>query len=242
MCEECGCGEAPSHDHAGGAPGHAPERRTVTVARRVLARNDEAAEHNRRWLAARGAVAVNLISSPGAGKTTLLERTLPALAERGVAAAVLVGDVQTDRDAQRLAGLGAPVRQIQTGGACHLDAEQVGALLSDVVTDGVRLLFLENVGNLVCPAAFDLGERHKVALLSVTEGEDKPWKYPALFHRAAVTLITKTDLLPHLEWDRAACHEAVRHVRPDATILALSARSGDGMPAWLDLLVDLVAS
>jgi hydrogenase nickel incorporation protein HypB len=204
-----------------------------------LARNDEHAARNREWLRARGVVAINLISSPGAGKTRLLERTLDALAGR-IPCAVIVGDQRTDNDARRLAGRGAKVHQIETLSSCHLNAEQVAAVLPEVVDAGTRLLFIENVGNLVCPAAFDLGESFKLALLSVTEGEDKPVKYPVLFAQAPVVVLTKADLLPHLDWDAAACRQALRRIRPGVFILSLSARTGEGMDAWLDYLASLV--
>jgi hydrogenase nickel incorporation protein HypB len=214
-------------------------KRRIELETRVLERNDREARRNREWLDARGVVAVNLISSPGSGKTLLLERTLEML--RGVVGcAVITGDQSTDNDARRLAGKGAPVVQIETRASCHLNAEQVGAQLERVVTDGVRLLVIENVGNLVCPAAFDLGEHCKIALLSVTEGEDKPLKYPVLFHDAPVCVITKTDLLPHLEYDIARCRGALRGVRPDVTLFELSARTGEGMKAWIEYLKGLV--
>jgi hydrogenase nickel incorporation protein HypB len=226
------------HEHEGEHEAAQVARR-IEVERRVLARNDEAAERNRTWLREHGLVAVNLISSPGAGKTLLLQKTLEALRGR-IACAVIVGDQETDRDAQRLTGYGAPVRQIRTHASCHLNAEQVGEHLRAVVEPGTRLLFIENVGNLVCPAAFDLGELFKIALLSTPEGEDKPLKYPVLFHDAPVTVITKIDLVPHLEWSRTACVEAIRTVRPDARILEVSARTGEGMEGWLALLEGLV--
>jgi hydrogenase nickel incorporation protein HypB len=223
------------HDHGAGAGGAVPRTRTVEIGQSVLARNDRAAAGVRAWLAERGVVAVNLISSPGAGKTLLLERTLDAL--RGqVACAVITGDQQTDNDARRLMGRGAPVAQIETRSACHLNAEQVRSRLESVVTGDVRLLFIENVGNLVCPAAFDLGERMKIALLSVAEGEDKPLKYPGLFCDASVTVITKIDLLPHLDFDLERCRAAVRDVRSDARIIELSARTGQGMSEWVGFL------
>ncbi|MCK9461380.1 MAG: hydrogenase nickel incorporation protein HypB [Proteobacteria bacterium] len=226
------------HDHDRGHSRPAADgatRRRIEIESRVLAGNDREARRNREWLDARGVVAVNLISSPGTGKTLLLERTLEAL--RGViGCAVINGDQSTDNDARRLAGKGAPVVQIETRAACHLSAAQIGASLERVVTDGVRLLVIENVGNLVCPAAFDLGEHLKIALLSVTEGEDKPLKYPVLFHDAPACVITKIDLLPHLEFDMARCRAALRGVRPDVALFELSARTGEGMPAWIDYL------
>jgi hydrogenase nickel incorporation protein HypB len=251
MCRDCGCeqtGEVHihvhvhvehgqvhvSHDHVHEEPAASPTR-IVEVGGSVLARNDRAAADVRSWLERRGVVAVNLISSPGAGKTLLLERTLDAL--RGhVACAVITGDQQTDNDARRLMGRGAPVAQIETRSACHLNAEQVRSRLESVVSGDVRLLFIENVGNLVCPAAFDLGERMKIALLSVTEGEDKPLKYPGLFCDAPVTVMTKTDLVPHLDYDLERCRQSVRAVRPDARIIEVSARTGQGMDAWLEYL------
>ena len=234
-------GHPRSHEPGSPAPqGAEHSTRTVEIAGNVLARNDRAAAQVRAWLAAHGVAAVNLISSPGAGKTMLLERTLDALRGR-LACAVITGDQQTDNDARRLAGRGAPVAQIQTRSACHLNAEQVQGKLDSVAGGGVRLLFIENVGNLVCPAAFDLGERAKIALLSVTEGEDKPLKYPGLFRDAPVTVITKIDLVPHLEIDLTRCRDAIRAVRPDALIIELSARTGEGMTTWLDTL-DALAS
>ena len=257
MCKECGCGGEDEgveivhthdgHTHAHRVPhGHAHEhahaaasgKRTVSVKQKILSKNDEQAERNRAWLKAHGVVAVNLISSPGTGKTFLLERTLEGLRGK-VKCAVITGDQRTDNDARRLMGKGAEVRQIETLNACHLDAEQVGRLLPEIADDGVKLLFIENVGNLVCPSAFDLGESFKIALLSTTEGEDKPVKYPTLFSSAPVAVLTKMDLVPHLEWNAAACRSALRQVRPGVFIFELSAKTGQGMDAWLDYLVKL---
>lgn len=214
-------------------------RRLVKIEQRVLARNDEIAESNRRWLAERGVVALNLISSPGSGKTLLLERTLERLRGR-VACAVITGDQQTDLDAQRLSGKGAHVHGIQTGSACHLNAAQVAQLLPHVVGPGTRLLFIENVGNLVCPAAYDLGESFKVALLSTPEGEDKPLKYPALFARAGVVVINKMDLAGAVGWDAARARQHIRRVHPGVFIFELSARTGEGLDAWIEYLAGLV--
>lgn len=211
----------------------------MTVEQKVLAFNDEVAGRNRDWLAARGVVALNLISSPGSGKTLLLEKTLEAL-QGELPCAVIAGDQQTDNDARRLAGKGAPVKQIETRNACHLDAERVAHVLKEVVADDTRLLFIENVGNLVCPAAFDLGESFKVALVSVTEGEDKPVKYPTLFSVADVAVVTKTDLVPHLETDMRALRRSIQHVHPGLFTFELSAKTGDGLAAWLDYLRRLV--
>ncbi len=225
-------------DQGAAAPRATGERRRVEVESAVLAKNDAVAAENRAWLAEHGVQTINLISSPGSGKTLLLEKTLEALAGE-MPCGVIVGDQQTDNDARRLDHPGVRVRQIETRSACHLGAEQVARHLGEVVGDGLRLLFIENVGNLVCPAAFDLGELHKIALLSVTEGEDKPVKYPLLFHDAPVVVITKTDLVPHLDWDREACLASIRTVRPDARIIELSARSGNGMGEWFDYLRSL---
>lgn len=266
MCKDCGCGDVKAgghrhshdhdhphdheHDHAhphthehdpDGGHGHFhAERRTILLERKVLSENDEKAAENRAWLAARGVVAINLISSPGSGKTLLLERTLDRLRGR-VPCAVITGDQHTDNDARRLQGKGAAVRQIETISSCHLDAARVGALLPEVVQNGVRLLFIENVGNLVCPAAFDLGENFKVALLSTTEGEDKPVKYPTLFGLVPVVVLTKMDLAPHLDWNLAACRDYLRRIRPGVFIFELSAKTGLGMDRWIEYLENLVA-
>ncbi|MEO5334724.1 MAG: hydrogenase nickel incorporation protein HypB [Magnetococcus sp. YQC-5] len=200
-----------------------------------MAHNDAFAAQNRHWLSQRGVFAINLISSPGSGKTLLLERTLDQI-KGTIPCAVIVGDVHTDHDARRLVGKGARVHQIETIHSCHLNAEQIGKVLPDLVQDGIKLLIIENVGNLVCPAAFDLGEHCKVALLSVTEGEDKPLKYPLLFSVAPVCLLTKIDLIPHLAWNENLCCANLRKIRPDAEILKISAMDGNGMDAWLHFL------
>jgi hydrogenase nickel incorporation protein HypB len=252
MCKECGCDQADHlhdhehpHDHShepGHGHGHEPavlKRRTIDLERKVLAQNDEWAASNRAWLAERGVVAINFISSPGTGKTYLLERTLERLRGR-VACGVITGDQRTDHDARRLDGKGAVVRQIETISACHLEAGRVGALLPEVAGGGVKLLFIENVGNLVCPAAFDLGETFKVALLSTTEGEDKPVKYPALFSQAPVVVLTKMDLVPHLDWNLTQCRDYLRRIHPGVFIFELSAKTGVGMEAWIEYLEKLV--
>ncbi len=238
MCTECGCGEANKHPHHGHAHRHDHDPRVVEVQQRVLAHNDHIAHHNRERLDARGVTAINLISSPGSGKTFLLEKTLDALNGK-IKCAVITGDQQTDNDARRLANKGAKIVQIQTKTSCHLNAEQVAAVLPDVLEEGTQLLFIENVGNLVCPTAFELGEHFKVALLSTPEGEDKPEKYPVLFAIAKLALLTKMDLAELLDWDLKACQRSIQSVHPGMMTLKLSAKTGAGMDAWLNYLASL---
>jgi hydrogenase nickel incorporation protein HypB len=207
----------------------------VTVRRKALASNDERAAQLRALLAERGTLALNLISSPGSGKTTLLEASLRELGGE-IRCAVLEGDVATERDAERIRALGVPAHQILTGGACHLDARLVQAGLEAGRIPEVDVLFIENVGNLICPTSYDLGEDFKVVLLSVTEGDDKPFKYPAIFARAEVAVISKADLLPHVPFDLAAVREQIATLNPTGTILLTSSVSGEGMDAWCDLL------
>lgn len=215
------------------------KKRRIPVVARILEANDRMAGENRRRLAAAGVRAVNLISSPGAGKTTLLEATVPRLAGR-IRAGVIVGDVATTRDGERIAALGVPVVQITTGtmgGACHLEAAAVRRALDRIDLSRLDLLFIENVGNLVCPAEFDLGEGAKVTLLSVAEGEDKPLKYPQAFRAAALAVVTKIDLVGPLGFDLSALRGNLRKVHPRLTVMELSARTGEGMEAWIDWLV-----
>ncbi len=232
MCSTCGCDEAGQlkhHHHDSTASHH------LELGRAVLAHNDAHAEENRRWLDAHSVHMVDIVSSPGSGKTTLLEASLDALRGR-LSCALIVGDVATDNDARRLQGRGAPVQQIETQGACHLDATRIAELLPELAGDGVELLIVENVGNLVCPAAFDLGQHARVALLSVTEGEDKPLKYPALFHRASAVVLTKCDLLPHLRFDLEACKRNIHRINPRVRVIEVSAWTGQGMPEWIAML------
>jgi hydrogenase nickel incorporation protein HypB len=216
----------------------APTTRIVEVRAGILKKNDELARALRRRFEEAGTFVVNLVSSPGTGKTALLERTLTDLQARGLRVAALVGDLETDNDAQRLARSGAPVRQINTHGRCHLEAEMIESFLGDWSLDALDVLFIENVGNLVCPASYDLGEALRVALLSVTEGEDKPLKYPTMFNSADVAVITKVDLAEACEFDAAAANAAVQSVRPGMRILSVSTRRSLGLDAWYDLLVD----
>ncbi len=206
--------------------------RIVEVRQGILKKNDLLARGLRERFAAAGVFVVNLVSSPGAGKTMLLEKTLARLApERRVAA--LVGDLATDRDAQRLAAAGVPVRQITTGTLCHLEAEMVDAALAGWDLAALDLLFVENVGNLVCPASYDLGENLRVVVLSVTEGEDKPLKYPTIFSAADLAVISKVDLAAAVDFDRRQALHNIQEVRPGLEVLELSARTGLGLDAWL---------
>jgi len=202
------------------------------VEKKVLSENDRLAGELRQRYSEQNILCVNLISSPGSGKTALLERTLASFTEsRRVA--VLTGDIQTDNDARRLSRFGFPVRQIVTGGTCHLDARMIDRHLNELGFRGPGLLLVENVGNLVCPSSYDLGEAAKVVLLSVTEGEDKPLKYPGIFHRASLMILTKTDLLPHVEFNPDLALENARKVHPEIDYMALSSRTGDGFDQWL---------
>ena len=237
-----------SHDHgdaavaaasgaalgAAHAPGVTPKR-MVQIEQDILAKNDAVAAANRQRLADRGIFALNLVSSPGSGKTTLLVKTIQALQGR-LKVAVIEGDQQTTLDADRIRATGAPAVQVNTGKGCHLDADMVRRALDRLDPADGSLLLIENVGNLVCPAAFDLGEAHKVVILSVTEGEDKPLKYPDMFHAADLLLVNKTDMLPYVQFDVEAAIGHARRVRPGIEALRVSATTGEGMDAWLDWL------
>ena len=214
---------------------------SVDVRQRLLAANEAAADELRRRFLAQRTLAVNLISSPGSGKTTLLEATVAHLRER-FRIGVVVGDIATELDAARLRVLGVPAHQVLTGGSCHLDARQVSDAVARAGFDGLELLFVENVGNLICPTSYDLGEDFKVVVLSVAEGEDKPFKYPAIFARADVCVISKVDLLPHLPFRLDEVRDQVRTLRPAGTTLELSARTGDGVEAWCELLTQRLAA
>ncbi|MGA9070167.1 MAG: hydrogenase nickel incorporation protein HypB [Terracidiphilus sp.] len=220
--------------------------RIVELRQGILKKNDELAAGLRASYAAAGVLVLNLVSSPGTGKTAFLERTLFELRKRGARVAALVGDLETDNDARRLAASGAPVRQINTHGICHLDAEMIGKHIDgwgDVALGGVALggldyLFIENVGNLVCPSSYDLGERIRVALLSVTEGEDKPLKYPTLFNSADAAVITKIDLAAPCDFDRGLALHNINEIRPGIRIFETSAKTGAGMEEWLGYLAE----
>ena len=205
----------------------------IKVLRNILEANDALAADNRRLLVRHGVAALNLMSSPGAGKTTLLERTLDAL-KAELAMAVIEGDIATRYDADRIGRHGVPVLQINTGGACHLDANMVRRALDELPVAGLDLLFIENVGNLVCPAEFALGEDAKVTVLSVTEGDDKPEKYPAMFQASSALVINKIDLLPYTDFDLAAAMRRSLELNPRLTIFPLSCTTMEGFAAWLD--------
>ncbi|MFM7175045.1 MAG: hydrogenase nickel incorporation protein HypB [Caldilinea sp.] len=212
--------------------------RILELRQSLLEKNDQLARALRSRFLAAGLLAVNLVSSPGAGKTALLEVTLTRMRSQGWRVAALVGDLATTHDAQRLQRSGAPVRQIETGTLCHLEADLVARRLEGWTLDELDFLFVENVGNLVCPADYDLGESARVVLLAATEGEDKPRKYPPLFHSADLALITKMDLAAAVAFDSAAAVASLQAVAPHATILETSARSGLGIDSWINWLVD----
>jgi hydrogenase nickel incorporation protein HypB len=205
----------------------------VEIEQNILGKNDEYAQQNRRHFTEKGILALNLVSSPGSGKTTLLTRTINDLKE-ALSLAVIEGDQQTTNDAERIRETGVSAVQINTGKGCHLDAHMVGHAMENLTPETGSVLFVENVGNLVCPAAFDLGEAHKVAILSVTEGEDKPLKYPDMFFAADIMLLNKIDLLPYLEFDVEKCIEYARRVNPDIQVLQVSATSGEGLEDWYE--------
>ena len=225
-------GGAPAHSHAPGVS----SKRMVQIEQDILAKNNAYAKANRQRLAEHGIFALNLVSSPGSGKTTLLCKTITMLG--GQAVAVIEGDQQTTQDAERIRASGAPAIQINTGKGCHLDAHMVGHAMETLSLIENSLLMIENVGNLVCPAAFDLGEAHKVVILSVTEGEDKPIKYPDMFRAASLMLLNKIDLLPHLNFDVDAAISFARRVNPEIRVIQVSATSGAGMDEWLVFLQD----
>lgn len=231
-------GHSHSHEH-----GHehehspAPAARVLDLRQAILEKNDRLAERNRGFFQARGMLALNVLSSPGSGKTTFVQQTIQALKGR-MKAGVIVGDLATDNDAQRLKSTGAPVVQVNTGTVCHLEAEMVAKSLKEIDTNGLELLVIENVGNLVCPASYDLGEALRVVLLSVTEGEDKPLKYPPMFASANVAVISKIDLAQVCGFDRELALKNIGRVSPKARIFEVSAKTGQGMEEWLKFLAE----
>lgn len=263
MCTVCGCSEGetkiehshshshhPSHSHQHGghshthdygqgpAHAHAPglsQARMVQIEQDILAKNDQYAAANREFFNRHGILVLNLVSSPGSGKTTLLTETI-ASAKELFNIAVIEGDQQTAHDADRIRATGVEALQINTGKGCHLDAHMVGHALENLKLEPQSVLFIENVGNLVCPAGFDLGEAHKVAILSVTEGEDKPLKYPDMFHAADLMILNKIDLLPYVDFDVTQCIQYAKRVNPRIKVLQLSAKTGAGMDGWIQWL------
>jgi hydrogenase nickel incorporation protein HypB len=218
MCDTCGCGD--------------PSKVSVEVHDSILSANDRTAAHNREHFVEGGVFAVNLMGSPGAGKTAVLEATARSLAGRSRIGAI-AGDLETDRDAERLRAVGVPAAAITTGSACHLDAGMVHGSLHDFPWRDLDYLFVENVGNLICPAIYDLGQAVNVVALSVTEGEDEPLKYPVMFRKADLVLLTKVDLLPHLDFRVDAVLDALARVMPQPEVIRLAARQGDGVPEWI---------
>jgi len=246
MCGICGCGSTEpkqahrfvlsqghhhQHDHDEPDTG-----RLVKIEQELLGKNNAYAMQNRAYFKEHNIFVLNLVSSPGAGKTTLLVETIKALQDR-VPIAVIEGDQQTEHDADRVRATGTPAVQINTGRACHLDAHGIGHALMDLGVKDNSLLAIENVGNLVCPSSFDLGEAHKVVVLSVTEGDDKPLKYPDMFHAADLMLINKTDLLPYVDFDIERCIDYARRVNPDIQIIRLSSTKGENFSAWTNWLL-----
>ena len=245
MCDTCGCNVTPGNEHLVAAGGELSRTSTghdsVEVLKGLLDANDHQAGHNREHFARHNALAVNLMSSPGAGKTALLEATAEALRDE-LRIAVIEGDLETENDAERIRRKGVPAVQISTGSACHLDAHMVHTALHDLDIDEVDIVFIENVGNLVCPASFDLGQHLNVTLLSTPEGHDKPAKYPVMFRTADLVLISKSDLLPVLDdFDPVYAEQCLRQLANTAPLLNLSARNGEGMSEWLGWLRDRLA-
>ena len=261
MCTVCGCSEGEtkiehshehSHDHQdgdhnhknqhqhdygqGAAHAHAPglsQARMVQIEQDILGKNNQYASANRDYFSQLGLLVLNLVSSPGSGKTSLLTKTINQLKDQ-LEMLVIEGDQQTTHDAERIRETGAKALQINTGKGCHLDAHQVGHAIDHLKPDEKSILFIENVGNLVCPAGFDLGEAHKVVILSVTEGEDKPLKYPDMFYAADLMILNKIDLLPYLDFDLEQCIQYAKQVNPKIKIIQLSAKTGEGMETWLN--------
>lgn len=246
MCGICGCGQPDQqhshhhkHDHDGGHGHHHHDEheaeRLVKVEQDLLSKNNSYAEQNRRYFQQHGIFALNLVSSPGAGKTTLLVETINKL-KSAFPISVIEGDQQTEHDADRIRAAGVPALQINTGRACHLDAHGIGHAVMDLKVADNSFLAIENVGNLVCPSSFDLGEAHKVVVLSVTEGDDKPLKYPDMFYAADLMIINKIDLLPYVSFDVERCIEFARQVNPDIEVLQLSSTQGNNFSEWTDWL------
>ncbi len=256
MCDTCGCGQPgdpvtirkpgqinPTHDHDHSHPhshDHSHESepshshgRTLLVEQDILSKNNLLAERNRGYFEAKKILALNLVSSPGSGKTTLLEKTIATLKQE-IPISVIEGDQQSLRDADRIEKTGVPVVQINTGTGCHLDADMINRAVHELAPEDQTLLFIENVGNLVCPALFELGEAHKIVIISVTEGDDKPQKYPTMFSVADICIINKTDLLPYVDFDLEVCKQNASQVNPHLQFFDLSAKTGEGLDQWIE--------
>jgi hydrogenase nickel incorporation protein HypB len=237
MCTDCGCSIADANRHLADDE----RRQTIEVLEDLLHENDRQADHNRAHFDEQGVLAINIMSGPGSGKTSLLEATIKAL-PAGLRVAVIEGDLETENDAERIRRHGVPAVQITTGMACHLDAHMVHEALHDLPLRNVDILFIENVGNLVCPASFDVGQHANVLLLSVTEGDDKPAKYPVMVRAADRMLITKMDLLPYIEeFSVSRARAAVREIRADLPVTEVSAKTGHGLASWMDWLSTMAA-
>ncbi len=267
MCDTCGCGEPESsvtyqkpgekrhshsvgehvhehehehhHDHDHSHEHHHEHGKTIQVETDVMTKNNLLAERNRGYFEAKNILALNLVSSPGSGKTTLLEKTIAALKEK-IPFYVIEGDQQTLRDAERIDRVGAPVIQVNTGNGCHLDAQMVNHAVKKLNPSPNSVLLIENVGNLVCPSLFDLGEAHKVVIISVTEGDDKPLKYPTMFQHSDICIVNKIDLLPYVDFDLELCKEYALQVNPHLQFFELSATKATGMEAWFNWLTNQV--
>jgi hydrogenase nickel incorporation protein HypB len=231
MCATCGCSGTTAHDHEHSDDHGHGHSRVITLEQDVLAKNDLLAARNRDWFAEHAIVALNLMSSPGAGKTTLLERTIRDIGAE-LDLSVVEGDQETLLDAERIRATGCAAVQINTGSGCHLDAEMLARGVRELQPPDRSVVMIENVGNLVCPALFDLGERAKVVIMSVTEGADKPLKYPQMFRAGGLLLLNKIDLLPHVEFDVDRCVSYALQVNPGLEVLQLSATRGDGLDGW----------
>ncbi len=256
MCDTCGCGQPDEavtikmpgekehthphhHEHDHNHPHDHSHSRTIVVETDILAKNNLVAERNRGYFEAKNIFVLNLVSSPGSGKTTILEKTISALKDQ-ITCAVIEGDQQTMNDAERIDATGAAVVQVNTGTGCHLDSEMINKGSKKLNLNNDSILFIENVGNLVCPALFDLGETHKVVIISVTEGDDKPHKYPTMFSVSDLCIINKTDLLPYVDFDVEKCKEYARQVNPNIKFIELSATNGEGMEKWNSWLLSNV--
>lgn len=241
MCGICGCSEEPNeiyehtHDDHDHIAFHSYEDNMIQIEQNILAKNNNLALHNKNYFNKEKILALNMMSSPGSGKTTLLAKTISDL-KKEIDISVVVGDQQTHYDAEIIKAIGGQAIQINTGQVCHLDAHMVGHAIEDLSLNEKSILFIENVGNLVCPALFDLGEKYKIVILSVTEGDNKPLKYPDMFRSADLMIITKMDLLPYVEFDVSKCVEYARRIKPDIETLFLSSIKGDGLNDWYQWL------